>query len=105
MDRAGAFLNITARPSHPIVFQVAPTALQRAGEDPPAMAVAAQHSTFLNPENVGVHVVPDVERQMADEYVLDVGNIRRFVLSRTDMNVWKRIFLHDRIKAALYIVD
>src|SRR5215831_9381302 len=105
MDRAGALLNITARPSHPIVFQVAPTAFQRAGENPPAMAVAAQHPAFLNPENVGVHVVPDIERQMTDEHVLDVGNIGRFILSRTDMNVWKRVFLHDRIKAVWYIVD
>src|SRR5262245_46216218 len=62
MDRAGTLLNITTRPGHPIVFQVAPTAFQRAGENSPAMAVAFQPSAFLHPENVGVHVVPDVER-------------------------------------------
>src|SRR5262249_59544266 len=54
MDRTGTFLDITARPDHPIVFQVAPTSFQRAGENPSAMAAAVQPSAFLDPENVGV---------------------------------------------------
>src|SRR5262245_29805023 len=76
MNRSGTLLDIAARPGHPIVFQVAPTAFQRAGENSPAMAVAVQPSAFLYPENVGVHVVPDVERQMANEYILHIRNIR-----------------------------
>ena len=69
------------------------------------MAVAVQPSAFLNPENVGVHIVPDVERQMANEYVLHVGDVRRFILSGPDMNVRERVFLHDRVEAALCIGD
>ena len=74
--------------------------------NPPAVAVAAQPSAFLHPENVGVHVVPDIERQSANEHILHVWDIGRFIFSRLDMNVRERIFLHDRVELLLiYFLD
>src|SRR5262249_5431434 len=68
-------------------------------KNPPA--VAAQTSAFLHPEDVGVHVVPDIERQVANEHILHVWDIGRFIFSRPDMNVRESIFLHDRVEQLL----
>jgi len=70
-------------------------------KNPPAVAVAAQTSAFLHPENVGVHVVPDIKRQVANEHILHLWDIGRFIFSRPDMNVRERIFLHDRVEQLL----
>src|SRR2546428_2073551 len=83
----GTFLHITAGPCHPVIFQVAPASLQRAGKSPPAVAVATQHSSLLDPENIRVGVVSYVEGQMADVHVLLKGYIGRLILSPTNVEV------------------
>src|SRR5262249_13537887 len=94
------FLHVAPGPGDPVVFQVPPAPLQRARENPAAMPVPVQPSTLFHPKNVCVHVVPDIERQVTDEYILNIRNVRRLILARPDMNVRERIFAYHGVEVA-----
>src|ERR1700733_16226162 len=56
VNHAGILADITAGAGDPIVFQIAPTAFERAGGNGPAMTVAAEYAPFFHPKNVGERI-------------------------------------------------
>src|ERR1700689_1080386 len=49
VNRSGILADVASRPRHPIVFEVAPTAFQRASENRAAMPMAPELPSFFYP--------------------------------------------------------
>src|SRR6266567_5127849 len=53
VDYSGTFVDVTAWPCHPVVFQIAPATLEHVAGYRAAMLVAAEHAAALDPQNIG----------------------------------------------------
>src|SRR5438477_12556399 len=65
VDDAGAFVDVSAWPGHPVVFEIAPASLEHVSRDRATMAMPAELAPGLHPEHDGERVIAHVEGQMA----------------------------------------